>query len=421
MHRLETNRDRPLIYFFKLARFSNTNAYVEAQLRRHFPEAEVATIDLKPLFTRPSAALARAVAAALISLAGERLAGRRRQRTRSSAVLEKLLRSAVMFEFLSRAARRMVERERRRVWFTIQTQSLWNSAVPGIPNFVYTDCTLLANLYFKDAQFGGIPSARWLDLEREIYRSAARTFVMSGHVARSLTELYGIDADKVACVYAGANLQALPQAPMPAPQDNKTILFVGVEWERKGGPELLEAFQRLPDRHRDARLVIVGVAPALNAARCEIVGRVPADKVADYYARAAIFCLPTRIESFGIAFIEAMMHSVAVAAPHQGAMPDYIKEGQTGMLFAPGDRQDIARALTWLLDHPAERRAMAARGFEAVRSVYTWDAVGQRLRTHILAAAGPAPAGENACAPRSGQPGTLDRRRRSYPKRELSG
>jgi glycosyltransferase involved in cell wall biosynthesis len=94
--------------------------------------------------------------------------------------------------------------------------------------------------------------------------------------------------------------------------------------------------------------------------------------------------MPTRLEPFGIAFIEAMMHAVAVAVPSHGAMLDYVREKETGVLYEPGDCEDIARALTWLLDHPVERQAIARRGLEAVRSVYIWEAVGRRFRTEIL-------------------------------------
>jgi glycosyltransferase involved in cell wall biosynthesis len=384
MYRFDTTPEKPLIYFVKLARFSNTNAYVEEQLRLRFPEATLRVIDLKTLFKRPSWALLRAMTAAMLALARDRAAGRVRTGTLAAAVVHKLLRTPAMFAAMSRVSRRLIESERPHVWFTIQTQSMWNSALPGIPNFVYTDSTVLANLYFKHKDFSCLPSAAWLELERAIYADASKTLVMSRHVGRSLTELYGIEPARVAQVHVGANLQRPPACPRPAPDDNKTILFVGMEWERKGGPELVEAFKRLPARHGDARLLIVGASPALAAARCEAVGRVPAEKVADYYKQAAIFCMPTQLEPFGIVFIEAMLHAVAVVAPRHGAMLDYVKERETGVLHEPGDCEDIARALTWLLDNPLERQAIAARGLEAVRSVYTWDAVGCRLRAEIM-------------------------------------
>lgn len=390
MYRFDTTAEKPLIYFIKLARFSNTNAYVEEQLRLQFPEAAVRVFDLETLFKRPSWALAQALGGALLALLRARLRGRPRTRSLADAMVHEALRTPAMFSLLSRAARRIIERERRHVWFSIQTQSMWNAAVPGIPNFVYTDSTILANLYFEPRDLGSLPPPAWLERERAIYADAAKVFVMSGHVARSLTELYGIDAAKIARACVGANLRRPPATARPAPRDNKTILFVGMEWERKGGPELVAAFERLPARHGDARLLIVGACPALDLPGCTVVGRVSAEKVVDYYAQAAIFCMPTRLEPFGIAFVEAMMYALAVAAPRQGAMLDYLEEKKTGVLYEPGSGAAIAEALTWLLDNPAERQAIARRGFEAVRSVYTWDAVGRRLRAEIVPSVAPA-------------------------------
>lgn len=389
MYRPDTTPQRPLIYFIKLARFSNTNAYVEEQLRLRFPEATLRVVDLATVFKRPSWALFKGVTAALFSLARDRAAGRARTETLAAAVLQKLLRMPVIFAAMSRAARRSVRRERQHVWFTIQTQSLWNGAAAGVPNFVYTDSTLLANLYFQRNDFSWMRSAAWLEHERSLYADASRTFVMSDHVGRSLTELYGIDPATVTRVGVGANLKQPPASPLPASGDNKTILFIGMEWERKGGPELVAAFKRLPPRHSDARLLIVGASPALDAPRCTAVGRVPAEAVADYYRQAAIFCMPTRLEPFGIVFVEAMMHALAVAAPRHGAMLDYVREKETGVFYEPGNCDDIARALTWLLDNPAERQAIALRGLEAARSAYTWDAVGCRLRTAIISSLEP--------------------------------
>lgn len=412
MYRFETTPERPLIYFVKLARFSNTNAYVAAQLHARFPEAAVRTVDVRSAFERPSWALLIALLAAMASLGRDFVTGRRRSGKLADAVVHRMLRTPAMFSAMSRVARRAVERERGHVWFTIQTQSLWNGAVRGIPNFVYTDSTVLANLYFKRRDFAALLPPAWLQRESAIYADAAKTLVMSEHVSRSLTELYGIEAARVARVGVGANLRQAPQSARPAARANRTILFVGMEWERKGGPELVAAFSRVRERHEDARLLIVGVSPVLDAPGCEVIGRVPAEKIPDYYAQAAIFCMPTRLEPFGIAFIEAMMHAVAVAAPRHGAMLDYVSDCETGVLYEPGDPEDIAHALLWLLDNPGERQAIALRGREAVRSAYTWDAVGRRLRAEVLSSMAGA-------APERG--GTFRSRPRLFPDREPAG
>jgi glycosyltransferase involved in cell wall biosynthesis len=66
-------------------------------------------------------------------------------------------------------------------------------------------------------------------------------------------------------------------------------------------------------------------------------------------------------------------------------MPDFIRHKETGMLVAPGDTGDLVDALTWLLDHPAERRQIAETGHLSIRDAYSWDAVGDSLRAEILA------------------------------------
>src|SRR6185437_14883554 len=165
-------------------------------------------------FNRPSwtllGALSRALVGALFSLARDRASGRGRSGTLMADVRYRLLRMPATFAALSRFARRSMERERARLWFTIQTQSMWNCAVAGIPNFVYTDSTVLANLYFRHKDLGSLPAPGWLVLERAIYADAAKTFVMSEHVARSLIELYGIEPAKVARAYVGATCGRRP-------------------------------------------------------------------------------------------------------------------------------------------------------------------------------------------------------------------
>lgn len=379
----EDRADRRLILFIKLGRFSNTNAYVEAQLRKNFPEAELAIVDLRAFYRRPSLALFQALASAMMSACLRSLRGRSSHASLKLAFFHQLLRTPAAFDGMSRYAIRCIERQTQDVWFTFQTQSMWNNTTEGIPNFVYTDSANLTILYYREIDFLELPPPTWLERERNLFRAARKIFIMSNHVGRSLSELYGIDGTKIARVNVGANLREIPSTVCPAPVENKTILFVGLNWELKGGPELLQAFQKLPSRHSDATLVLVGAAPQIDVPRCVNVGRVPPEKMPDYYQQAAIFCMPTYRDAFGIVFIEAIMHGVTVAAPRHGAMTDYIADKRTGVLFEPGDVDDIARALTWLLDNPQERQAMAERAFTAVSTTYNWDAVGARLRAEI--------------------------------------
>jgi len=99
-----------------------------------------------------------------------------------------------------------------------------------------------------------------------------------------------------------------------------------------------------------------------------------------------VFCLPTRLEPFGIAYLEAMMHRLPVVATRVGAVPDMVLEGQTGRLVEPGDAAALAAALIDVLGDPATARRYGEAGFVRATETYTWQRVGQRIRALVLPA-----------------------------------
>ena len=102
-------------------------------------------------------------------------------------------------------------------------------------------------------------------------------------------------------------------------------------------------------------------------------------------AGASVFCLPTRAEPFGIAVVEAFHHRLPVVASNIGAMPDLVRNGESGRLVPPDNPAALADALVALLSDPAQCRRMGERGCEIAREHYSWDAVGDKVRAGILA------------------------------------
>jgi glycosyltransferase involved in cell wall biosynthesis len=265
--------------------------------------------------------------------------------------------------------------------FSMQIQSTFDASVAGLPHFVYTDNTMLANLQYKAARKADLPvTHQWIAQERRLYQNARACFVMSHNVGRSLVKDYGCAQDKVVCVYSGHNvpIQVNPEKKY----DQKNILFVGVDWERKGGPELLAAFRLVRERIPDATLTIVGCSPQIEEPGCQIVGRVAPSDLGRYYAEASVFCMPTRQEPFGIVFVEAMAHHLPIVATDVGAIPDFLSNGHNGFRIAPGDIQGLAHALIHLLRNPPLCRQMGEHS-HAVSKIYTWDNVAATMRTVI--------------------------------------
>jgi glycosyltransferase involved in cell wall biosynthesis len=258
--------------FVKLGTFSGANEHILRHLSLEFPDLEPAVIDLSELrvFRKRDAvrltwSVAREYGASACMTKGRMLA--------------RMFRTEYAFDELR--ARVLQQVGSRPFVFTFQTQSLFDASVSGIPHFIYTDHTHLANLSYPGKSATPMASAPWRAKEQLIYDHARLNFTMSSHITRSLIEQYGCSREKVRCVYAGGNIQpAEPQTVGTERFTAKRILFVGLEWERKGGPILLEAFRQVRRAHPTAELVIVGCSPQVSVPGCRILGRVPLAEVA---------------------------------------------------------------------------------------------------------------------------------------------
>jgi glycosyltransferase involved in cell wall biosynthesis len=222
-------------------------------------------------------------------------------------------------------------------------------------------------------------------LEREIYHRATRVFTFSSNIRRSLIEDYGVEPAKIRCANAGSNLPRGPGAPVRVP-GGKTILFVGMEWERKGGPLLVAAFRRVLREHPDAKLIIVGCAPAISVPNCEVVGLLPIEEVATHFQRANVFCMPTRCEPFGVVFVEAMLAGLPVVATKLGALPDMVHDGVNGFLIESGDERGLGAALSTLLADSKICAAFGARGAALAQQHYTWENSVAIMRAEMVSA-----------------------------------
>jgi glycosyltransferase involved in cell wall biosynthesis len=302
--------------------------------------------------------------------------------SRRMSLRESYLRTTYTFRRLHRSMRDLIRPDRHT--FSFQMQSMYDTSVPGVPHFIYTDHTHLSNLHYPDFDRSTLRSASWIALERKIYENAAVVFTRSSDIATDLTRFYDIPQHKVECVYAGSNVDVSHIGPPAnAGYSNQRILFVGIDWVRKGGPELVEAFKEVRKRYPGAHLTIAGADTPLDVPNCTVLGRISAQELARHYAQSSIFCLPTRHEPFGIAFVEAMMHRLPVIGTRIGAIPDMVQEGVNGHLINPGDTPALIAALCTLLADPARCQAQGARSYERAVDLYTWQRTGQRIRARV--------------------------------------
>jgi starch synthase len=226
--------------------------------------------------------------------------------------------------------------------------------------------------------------------EATVYERAAGVFTLSDRLRRSFIDDFHLTPERVHTVHAGPNFDP---AAVPAAGDRHrnqdhppTVLFVGANFERKGGDILLRAFRRVRKLVPGARLLIVGPRDLqVDEPGVELFGFLRKDdpnewtRLVDAYTRADVFCLPTRFEPFGIVFIEAMFFGLPCVGPDAWAIPEMVQDGVTGFLIPPEDESALTDRLLTLLREPELARRMGRAGREKARSHFTWTAVADRV------------------------------------------
>ncbi len=165
-------------------------------------------------------------------------------------------------------------------------------------------------------------------------------------------------------------------------EEELVVGYVGRLVEQKGVEVLLQAAAGLEGRWRLSILGSGPLRPRLEhlaqeldlSARVTFEGPIPSTEVPHYLAALDVLVLPSRTrpdwkEQFGRALIEAMACGVPVIGSDSGEIPHVIGGG--GLLFAEDEVHDLRAKMQKLLDDPALRARLSARGRERVLAHYT--------------------------------------------------
>ncbi len=204
----------------------------------------------------------------------------------------------------------------------------------------------------------------------------------------------GLPADKI---MVKPNFMA--PDPGAGQHEGEYALFVGRLSPEKGVQTLLRAWKHLGS----IALKIVGDGPLMEEIRTfvrqeglknvEILGRRPRDEVFHLMREAWMLMFPSEwYEGFPMAIAEAFACGLPVIASRLGAMAEIVEDGRAGLLFRPGDPEDLAAKIEWAWTHPKalaqmgeearreyERKYTAERNYSMLMDIY------ERARQYVLA------------------------------------
>lgn len=234
-------------------------------------------------------------------------------------------------------------------------------------------------------------------LKRAVMRAAfGRADVVVANSAFTASILAEAGVGKTpAIARCGVEPTVLRRAPSRCP----TILSVGRLVRRKGFDRTIEAVATLRGRFPDVRYEIAGSGPDdaylrdLVAAHglqehVTFLGRVSDDELADAYARAWCFSLPTRrvgadVEGFGIVYLEAAMAGLPAIGGRNCGAEEAIENGRSGLLVDGDDVCSIAAAIEALLSDRERANRMGAYGRMRALKDFTWSAAAQSVMSAL--------------------------------------
>jgi glycosyltransferase involved in cell wall biosynthesis len=263
----------------------------------------------------------------------------------------------------------------------VNTQScalLLHDVMRRLPTVVSMDATP-ANFDSVGASYRhgsrGWPAERAkLAAARRTMNTAAAVTTWSHWAAASVVRDYGVPAGRVRVIRPGARLDRFrpPEGGRPAGGPVR-LLFVGGDFERKGGYDLLEAMTRLgPAAELD---IVTAAAPRWSPPGTRVhtgLGHGSAE-LFELYQRADVFVVPSRGDVYGLVYPEAMACGLPLVGCDVGAARELVIPGETGLLVPPGSPPALAAALRTLVEDAGLRARMGGNGLRLARAEHDAD------------------------------------------------
>ncbi|HET9594753.1 MAG TPA: glycosyltransferase [Anaeromyxobacteraceae bacterium] len=238
---------------------------------------------------------------------------------------------------------------------------------------------------YRDSRLATAPLALSIALHRRLgtWVREVDAFVALTEFARGVAVRAGLPADRI---HVKPNFHPDPPAVVPWAARRPLAMYVGRLSPEKGAQVLVEAWRRWGAGAPP--LEIAGDGPERSAlvARAEGLGNVrflgplPPAEIAARLGRARLLVVPsTCFEGFPLVVREAYAAGVPVAASRLGALPAIVEEGRTGLLFAPGDAGDLARAVARAWADDAGLAALGAGARAVFETRYTADSSHEAL------------------------------------------
>jgi glycosyltransferase involved in cell wall biosynthesis len=211
--------------------------------------------------------------------------------------------------------------------------------------------------------------------------------------AQSAIEDYGINVEKIHVIPFGANIDHAPDqqtvtAKLRSPHCK--LLFVGVDWRRKGGDIALETMLSLEQQNIEAELIICGCRPprTMTHKRLQVIPYLNSNDpqqrkaLAELYTQADFLLLPTRCDCTPCVFCQANAFGLPVVTTDTGGITSVIKDGTNGFVLPYNARGAAYAEVIARTYQNAQLYAQLRRTSRAMFDTHlNWDVWGRSMQS----------------------------------------
>jgi len=268
----------------------------------------------------------------------------------------------------------------------------------GIPIVYTADATFsLISEYYPDY------FSRQLDIslkegnliEQSAISRADLLLYPSKWAAKSAIKDYGADPSKINIIPFGANIDKAPAKEIilqKKKSDNCKLLFLGVDWERKGGKIAFHTMLELDKQGVEAELTVCGCVPPdeFKHDRMTVIpfldknDAIQSKELYNLFLRSDFLLLPTRTEAYGVVFCEANAFGLPAITTETGGVSGVIDPGKNGFMLPPEARgADYANIIMKIYQNDEEYYKLVRSSRETFDNKLNWDSWGIKVNKLI--------------------------------------
>lgn len=279
--------------------------------------------------------------------------------------------------------RELARRQHHVLFFHTQVTALFSTALMRrVPSVVSLDATPI-NYDALGAAYGHRPAGDgWIDsrkyeMNKGVFAAASALVTWSEWAASSLVNDYDVAYERIHVIAPGAAHAyfRIGEARRPSGDPDRPVrlLFVGGDFARKGGPELVQAFRAVQAREKCELHIVTrdDVSPAPNV----FVHRVRPNtaELFQLFRDADVFVLPSYGECLSVALMEAAAAGLPIVSTAVGALDEAAVHGRNALVVRPGDTGSLGAALGLLVEDRALRERLGRESHVLAKAKFDAD------------------------------------------------